>query len=124
MSSIQATKHTNKKEHWYKQSAQTRALGKHLYISGYTACLTTKQFFFNFCNTELISIAYPNYNYHAASDVGMLGKMCRVSLVCAPCLPVFLVWVLCRPVPIHPFEIFLLACLCTFLIIKVNEKDF
>ena len=34
-----------------------------------------------------------SYNYHAATDVGMLGKMCRVS---APCLPVFLlVCVLC-----------------------------
>ena len=40
--------------------------------------------------------------------------MCRVPLVCVPCLPVFLlVCVLCRPVcwtSLHPFEIFLLAC--------------
>ena len=28
-----------------------------------------------FCNLELISIAY---NYHAGTDVGTLGKMCRV----------------------------------------------
>ena len=57
---------------------------------------------------------------HAAgadTDVGMLGKMCRVPLVCVPCLPVFLlVCMLCRPVYAgHPyihlisFEIFLLA---------------
>ena len=33
-----------------------------------------------FCNLELICISY---NYDAATDVGMLGKMCRSS---APCL--------------------------------------
>ena len=52
-------------------------------------CMSNNQVFFNLkkINLELISISY---NYHAATDVGMLEKMCRVSLVCAPCLPVFL----------------------------------
>ena len=56
-------------------------------------------------NLELISISY---NYDAATDVGMLGKMCRVPIVCAPCLPVFLlVCVLCRPAcwtSLHPYD--------------------
>ena len=69
-----------------KQGAQTRGhsahLPKHPYISGCTSCLTTK-LFSNFCNLELISISY---NYHAATDVGMLGKMCRVP----PCLYILL----------------------------------
>ena len=60
--------------------------------------------------------------------VGMLGKMCRVPLVCAPCLPVFLfVCVLCRPVcwtSLHPFEIFLLACHWQDLANSVNEISF
>ena len=69
-------------------------------------CMSNNQaIFFDFCNLELISISY---NYDAATDVGMLGKMCRVPLVCAPCLPVFLlVHVLCRPVcweSLHPFD--------------------
>ena len=46
---IQAYKHTNKTEEHCKQGAQTMALGTssqpYLYISGCTACLTTKQFF-------------------------------------------------------------------------------
>ena len=83
MSSIQAYK-AHKQEGTGKQGAQTRGtrsahLPKHPYISGCTACLTTMQFF-NFCNLELISISY---NYDGATDVGMLGKMCRSS---APCL--------------------------------------
>ena len=82
-----------------KQGAQTRGtrsahLPKHPYISGSTDCMSNNQaiffcnlelicnlaFFFNFCNLELICISY---NYDAATDVGMLGKMCRSS---APCL--------------------------------------
>ena len=83
-----------------KQGAQTRGtrsahLPKHPYISGSTACLTTKPFFSIFCNLELIcnqaffsifcnlELICISYNYDAATDVGMLGKMCRSS---APCL--------------------------------------
>ena len=84
-----------------KQGAQTRGthsahLPKHPYISGCSACLiTTKQFFFQFFVTLNISVSY---NYHAAIDVGMLGKMCRVS---APCLCTLL-----TSVP---------SCLCCFV---------
>ena len=99
MSSIQAYK-AHKQEGTlvnkvHKQVALS-TLPKHPYISGCAGCLTTKLFFSIFCNLELISVSY---NYDAATDVGMLGKMCRVPLVCAPCLPMFLlVCVLCRPV--------------------------
>ena len=91
-----------------KQGAQTRGtrsahLPKHPYISGSTACLTTKQFFPIFCNLELIFISY---NYDAATDVGMLGKMCRSS---APCLCTLLTSVpscLCAVcwTFLHPFD--------------------
>ena len=41
------------------------------------------RFFSICCNLELISISY---NYHAATDVGMLGNS-KMPLVCALCLP-------------------------------------
>ena len=134
-----------------KQGAQTRGssahLPKHPYISG---CTNNQAILFNCIHVldnifqakllyyflsifvTLNWLAY--YNYHAATDVGMLGKMCRAApclctllkwarKICQCSLPVFLlVCVLCRPVcwtSLHPlisFEIFLLACLCTFLI--------
>ena len=61
------------------------ALDRHIFPSIPTsvAPLHVKQpsnFFSIFCNLELICISY---NYDAATDVGMLGKMCRSS---APCL--------------------------------------
>ena len=120
-----------------KQGAQRRGIFEFLSIpcSGCTACQTTQQFLFNFelisisytiimhvkqpssffsicCNLELISISY---NYHAATDVGMLWNS-KMPLVCAPCLPVLLivlllqfllVCVLCRPVcwtSLHPVD--------------------
>ena len=76
-------------QHTGLQSTQTRStqtrgtrsahLPKHPYISGCTACQAIC------CDLELISVSY---NYHAATDVGMLGKMCRASApcLCAPCL--------------------------------------
>ena len=71
-------------------------------------------FFIYFCNLELISISY---NYHAATDVGMLGKMCRVPLfvhLAYQCSFLFVCFVgLYAGHPyIHliSFEIFLLSC--------------
>ena len=50
------------------------------YISGCTACMSNNQAVFSLCcNLELISISY---NYDAATDVGMLGKICRSSALC------------------------------------------
>ena len=84
-------------------------------VAALAACID-QTVFFNFCNLDRISykcfgnLDSISYNYHAATDVGMLGKMCRVplSLVCVPCLPVFLlVYMLCRLVcwtSLHPFD--------------------
>ena len=115
LQSIQTRRNTG------KQGTQTRGT-RHIFqsiptsVAALAACIN-QAVFSTFCNLDSIS-----YNYHT---VGMLGKMCRVPLVCVPCLPVFfLVCMLCRPVvwtSLHPyihlisFEIFLLACLCTFL---------
>ena len=65
-----------------KQGAQTRGT-RYIFPSIPTSVAALHGSFFPFCNLELISISY---NYHAAADVGMLGKMYRVPLVCAPCL--------------------------------------
>ena len=108
MSSIQAYKAHEQEgtlvSKVHKQGGTRSAhLPKHPYISGSTACLTTKQFFPIFCNLELIFISY---NYDAATDVGMLGKMCRSS---APCLCTLLTSVpscLCAVcwTFLHPFD--------------------
>ena len=95
-----------------KQGAQTRALGtssKHP-----LHCMSNNQaiaILFKFCNLEI------DYNYDAATDVGMLGKMRRVPLfvhlayqcscLCAVCWTSLYIHLI-------SFEIFLLASLCTF----------
>ena len=107
MSSIQAYK-AHKQEGTlvskvHKQRALSTSSQASLH-SGCTAFLTNKQsVFFNCCNLELISISS---NYHAATDVGMLGW---VPLVCAPCLCSFLF--VCfvglyagHPYSLHPFD--------------------
>ena len=69
-------------------------------------------------NDNVISISY---NYHAATDVGMFGKMCLFVHLCLPVYACsFLFECFVGLYAGHPyihlisFEIFLLSCLCTF----------
>ena len=119
MSSIQAYKAYKQEGTLVSKVHKQGALGTssqaslHQWLHYIAACIN-QTVFFNFCNLDSISykcfgnLDSISYNYHAATDVGMLGKMCRVPLVCVPCLPVFLlVCMLCRPVcwtSLHPFD--------------------
>ena len=90
--------------------------------------ICNKDFFFNFCNLELICISY---NYDAATDVGMLGKMCRSSApyIAYQCSFLFVCFVgLYAGHPyIHliSFEIFLLACFYDnpYHVVNASKKE-
>ena len=116
-----------------KQGAQTRP-GHSIGISSQASlhqwlhCMSNNQA--NFCKLELICISY---NHDAATDVGMLRKICRSSspalFVHLACQCSFLFVCFVGLYAGHPyihlisFEIFLLACLCTFLIIIYFSTD-
>ena len=89
MSSIQAykLKHTKQEGTLVSKGHSATHLPKHPIhesLHQWLHFMSNNQIAFSFFfNLELISISY---NYHAATDVGMLGKMCRVP----PCLFILL----------------------------------
>ena len=109
MSSIQAYKAHKQEGTLVSKVHKQGAFGTSSNIPTSVAALHVKQpiSFFNLFQS-CCSISLNCSHWLAYPQIIMQPLMCRVLLVCAPCLPVFLlVCVLCRPVCwtyLHPFD--------------------